>query len=185
MPSRANFLTSVAFSKRVWDQSEQRAKERSVFANRISWRKITITSLTEVTAVSRTNILQERKNRCFEWYKKLVYAGPKSARNILTNLSPNPARLEKPGPTYNSAPTGNQPKNQVAWLHLRPCFVPSCCGASRTIWYCWKLWGISNPPRATAAPRPSRKEKRYDIDWNQWKYNWVRGNSARWLICYR
>jgi len=32
-----------------------------------------------------------------------VYAGPKSARNILTNLSPNPARPEKPGPTYNSA----------------------------------------------------------------------------------
>jgi len=45
---------------------------------------------------------KKEKNRYFEWYKKLVYAGAKSARNILTNLSPNPARSEKPGPTYNS-----------------------------------------------------------------------------------
>jgi len=45
---------------------------------------------------------KKEKNRCFEWYTKLVYAGAKSARNILTNLSPNPARPEKPGPTYNS-----------------------------------------------------------------------------------
>jgi len=29
-----------------------------------------------------------------------LYAGPKSARNILTNLSPNPT--EKPGQTYSS-----------------------------------------------------------------------------------
>jgi len=28
-PSRSNFLTAVAPSKRVWDQSEQRRKERS------------------------------------------------------------------------------------------------------------------------------------------------------------
>jgi len=39
--------------------------------------------------------------------KKLVYAGPKSARNMLTNLSPiparNPAQPVQPDPTYNSA----------------------------------------------------------------------------------
>jgi len=35
---------------------------------------------------------KKENNRCFEWYKKLVYAAPKSTRNILTNLSPNPAR---------------------------------------------------------------------------------------------
>jgi len=34
--------------------------------------------------------------------RKNVYAGPKSARNILTNLSPNPARPEKPGTTCNT-----------------------------------------------------------------------------------
>jgi len=28
-PSRANFLFAVASSKRVWDQSQQRIKERS------------------------------------------------------------------------------------------------------------------------------------------------------------
>jgi len=28
---------------------------------------------------------------------------------------------------------------QVAWLHLRPCRVPSCCGNSRTIWNCMLL----------------------------------------------
>jgi len=27
-------------------------------------------------------------------YEKVLYAGPKSARNILTNLSPNPTRPE-------------------------------------------------------------------------------------------
>jgi len=27
--------------------------------------------------------------------------------------------------------------DQVEWLHLRPCLVPSCCGASRTIRNCW------------------------------------------------
>jgi len=30
-----------------------------------------------------------------------LYAGAKSARNILTNVNPNPARLENTGPTYN------------------------------------------------------------------------------------
>jgi len=38
----------------------------------------------------------KKKNRYFEWYNKLVYAGPKSARNILTNLSPNQTRPENP-----------------------------------------------------------------------------------------
>jgi len=42
------------------------------------------------------------KNRYFECYKKLVYAGPKSARNILTNLSPNPARNPPRLTTRNS-----------------------------------------------------------------------------------
>jgi len=44
-----------------------------------------------------------KKNRYSECYNKVLYAGPKSTRNILTNLSLNPARPEKPGPTYNSA----------------------------------------------------------------------------------
>ena len=39
-------------------------------------------------------------------------------------------------------------KNQVVWLHLRPCLFPSCCGANRTIRKFLKPWGISSPPRA-------------------------------------
>jgi len=35
----------------------------------------------------------KEKNRYSECYKKVLYAGLKSARNILTNLSPSPARL--------------------------------------------------------------------------------------------
>jgi len=49
-------------------------------------------------------------------------------------------------------------KDQMAWLHLRPCLVPPWCGASRTIWdFCWSR-GILGPHRATApATLPKRK----------------------------
>jgi len=40
----------------------------------------------------------KEKNHYSECYKKVLYAGPKWDRNILTNLSPNPARPEKPDP---------------------------------------------------------------------------------------
>jgi len=54
--------------------------------------------------VSTTNVRHERKKSLLFWcYKKVLYAGPKSARNILTNLSP------KPDPTYNSAVEGTLP----------------------------------------------------------------------------
>jgi len=46
----------------------------------------------------------KEKNRYSECFKKVLYAGPKSPRNILTNLSPNPSRSKKPRPTYNSGP---------------------------------------------------------------------------------
>jgi len=50
----------------------------------------------------------KEKNRCSECKKKVLYAGPKSARNILTDLSPNPARArtetspDLKSPAYNS-----------------------------------------------------------------------------------
>jgi len=40
--------------------------------------------------------------------KKKLYAGPISARNILTNLIPDPFRPEKSGPTYNSSATNQK-----------------------------------------------------------------------------
>ena len=43
--------------------------------------------------------LTKVKDRYLKCSKNVLYAGPKSARNILKNLSPNPARPEKPGPT--------------------------------------------------------------------------------------
>jgi len=52
----------------------------------------------------------KEKNRCSECKKKVLYAGPKSARNILTDLSPNPARArtetspDLKSPAYNSTP---------------------------------------------------------------------------------
>jgi len=66
-------------------------KHTAVFANTTSWRKIIITSFTEITTVSATKVTKE-KIFYSECYKNVLYAGPKSARNILTNLSPNPAR---------------------------------------------------------------------------------------------
>ena len=56
----------------------------------------------------------------------------------------------------------------MAWLHLRPCSVPSWCGASRTIWDCCWSWGISGPPRAAAPvtlPKKTRARK--------WANEWV------------
>jgi len=69
MPSPANFLTAVAFSKECETNPSREQKNAAVFANRISWRKITITSLTEVTAVRTTNVPHERKKMLF-WIKK-------------------------------------------------------------------------------------------------------------------
>jgi len=45
---------------------------------------------------------RKKKNRYSECCKKVLYAVSKSTRNILTNLNPNPARPEKPGPIFNS-----------------------------------------------------------------------------------
>jgi len=44
-------------------------KNAAVFANRISWRKITITSLTEVTVVNTTNVGHERKKSLFWMFR--------------------------------------------------------------------------------------------------------------------
>jgi len=41
-------------------------------------------------------------------------------------------------------------KNQRVWLDFQSAFVPSWCGASKTIKACWKTWDISSPPRAVA-----------------------------------
>ena len=59
-------------------------------------------------------------------------------------------------------------KDQVEWLQLQPCLVPSWCGASRTIWDCCWSRGIWGPPR-TAAQRLSPKGERA----RKWVNEWV------------
>ena len=63
-----------------------------------------------------------------------------------------------------STPTAKRPRGRPRtrchpWPHIRPCLVPSRCGASKTIKDCWKPWGTSNPPRAAEPERrPSPEE---------------------------
>jgi len=45
--------------------------------------------------------MSNEKNRYSECYLKTLHANPKLARHILKNLSPNPVRLKKLGPTYS------------------------------------------------------------------------------------
>ena len=67
-----------------------------MFANRIGWKKLTITSLTEATAVITTNLRHERKMSVglFLMLKKNMYAGPK----YFDKLKPDP------GPTRKARP---------------------------------------------------------------------------------
>jgi len=83
-------------SQKQWDLSEQRIKERSCVRNsRISWRKITVTSIKEVTAVcGATNLPNERKNRYSEYYVKNFVCRPKIGLKHFDKLSPNLARLK-------------------------------------------------------------------------------------------
>jgi len=55
-------------------------------------------------------------------------------------------------------------KDQEAWLHLQPSFVPSWHRASRITKYCWKLWGISSCCKDTA---PTILWRKMDIKTNE------------------
>jgi len=83
----------LLLSQKECETNHSREQNAAVFASRTRWRKTAITSLTEVTTVSLTNVPHEGK-QSLHWmvYKKVLYAGPESARNILANLSQNPAR---------------------------------------------------------------------------------------------
>jgi len=69
--------------------------------------------------MSTTNLRHEQKNVTLNISKKKLCAGTKSDRNILTTLSPNQARPEKSGPTYNSAANGGRMIALLTvWLHF-------------------------------------------------------------------
>jgi len=108
-PPRANFPTAVmSHPQEEYENNPSREqKNAAVFAIVIRWRNITVTSFKAVTAVS-TSILRHKRKISFLWWfiLKKMHEWPKSARNILTNtgqnLTRNPARPEKPRPTYIS-----------------------------------------------------------------------------------
>jgi len=77
-----------------------------------------------------------------------------------------------PGKTGEASPAGythgkaaqRSSKDQVEWLHLQPCLVPSWCGATswcganRTIWNCWKILRYFEPSW-DCCPRNSPQRK--------------------------
>jgi len=68
-------------------------------------------------------------------------------------------------PTHGKA-AQNSSMNQVAWLHLQTCLVPSWCGARGTIWDCCWSWGISSPPIAAVSASVSNgKESTKMSEW--------------------
>ena len=73
------------------------------------------------------------------------------------------------------------PKHQqVEWLHLQPCLVPSWCGVIRTVWSCSWSWGISSPPRIaapTTLPRGSGYENERIV------FLAVISGRLRWALC--
>ena len=71
-------------------------KNAAVFGNRISWRKTIITSLTEATAVSRTNVLQERKKSLLRMVETCI-CRPEIGPKHFDKLKPEPG--SKAGPT--------------------------------------------------------------------------------------
>jgi len=62
-----------------------------------------------------------------------------------------------------SGPEGQ--KDQVEWLYLRPCLVPSWCGANRTTCGCCKPWGVTSLRVAARTTLP--EERRHENQWMQ------------------
>jgi len=61
-------------------------------------------------------------------YESILYAGPKSARNILKNLRPKPVRPEMSGPTYNSGSDNPRTSYVLQWpaQNLSVSVKPGC-----------------------------------------------------------
>jgi len=93
-------------------------KNAAVFANRNSWRKVTITHSHKSSWWAQQIHVTKEKMATLNLIK-VLYAGPKSTRNILTNLSPSPDRPETGlDPTCNSIPTTHRlPHSTWRWDH--------------------------------------------------------------------
>ena len=69
---------------------------------KFAWLNIRDFQLVLQVYFSDTSYATKEKHRCSECCKKFYVQGPKLDRNILTNVSPNPAR--NPGPTLKARP---------------------------------------------------------------------------------
>ena len=102
----ANFLTAVAFYAERETNPSREQKNATVFANRISWRKITITiiSVTEVPQWAKQMCVTKEKNCYSECYRKSFECRPEIDPKyfVKVTLKSGPKPAEKPGPTYNS-----------------------------------------------------------------------------------
>jgi len=96
-PHRCRLLKK---STRTYPSRER--KNAAVFANGLSWGKITITSLTEVTEVSTTIAYHKRKTVTLVVIKSFVCRAEIGSKHF-DKLNPEPGRHEKLGLTYNSA----------------------------------------------------------------------------------
>ena len=88
-----NFLTAFAISKECETNHNRVQKNAAVFANRNSWRKVTITHSHKSSWWAQQIHVTKEKMATLNLIK-VLYAGPKSTRNI-DKLKP------EPGPTRN------------------------------------------------------------------------------------
>ena len=101
MPSRANFLTAVASKKIVRLIPSENKRTQLCLQIELAEEKSQSLHSQKSPQWAEKMYFKKKENRYFEWYKNMCM----QTRNILTNLSPNPAWPEKPGPTYNSGPS--------------------------------------------------------------------------------
>ena len=76
-----------------------------------------------------------------------------------------------------ATPTGKRPrrspKDQVEWLHLRPCLVPSWYGASRTIWDLLLVMRHLDSSYSCCHRNPLQKKSGQE---NEWQKMTIRGS---------
>ena len=90
-PSRANFPTAVAFWKRV--RLIQAVKKITQLCLQTESAEKNHFTHRNYRGEHNKSTSRKKKNPYSLCHKKVLYAGPKSSRNILTNLSPSPAWL--------------------------------------------------------------------------------------------
>jgi len=99
---------------------------------------------------------RDKSAQLWNWYRPESPATSRNREISATLVRPCAQNIprgigeERPSGSTHGQGAHRSSKARVEWLHLRPCLVPSYCGASRTIWdSCWP-WRISRPPTVHA-----------------------------------